>query len=84
VNLSDDPACNEIVELVTEFVEDAMPAADRARFERHLGDCGPCALYVTQIRRTIELTGRAAPEPLTGEAREAFLKLLRSWKSGNR
>jgi anti-sigma factor RsiW len=82
VSLSDDPACNEIVELVTAYLEEALPAEDRARFERHLGECEACGVYVEQMRRTIRLTGARAKAPLPPEDRSAFLDLLRKWKRG--
>lgn len=81
MTLSDDPACNEIVELVTEFLDDRLPPADRALFERHLAVCPPCATYLAQIRTTARLTGRVGADALTPEAREGFLALLRKWKS---
>jgi anti-sigma factor RsiW len=82
VSLSDDPACNEIVELVTAYLEDALSAADRERFERHLGECEACAVYVEQMRRTIRLTGALRAAPLSPGTRAAFIELLRKWKRG--
>lgn len=82
MSLSDDPACNEIVELVTAYLEDAFSAADHGRFERHLAECEACAVYIEQMRRTIRLTGAIRPEPLSPEARAAFIDLLRKWKRG--
>jgi anti-sigma factor RsiW len=54
----DDYRCQEFVEAVTDYLEGAMPAADRARFDRHLARCDGCDTYLEQIRRTVELTGR--------------------------
>ena len=53
-------ACRELVELVTDYVEDALPAGERERFEAHLAECEGCDAYVEQIRATIRLAGRAA------------------------
>ena len=55
----DDLACRELVELVTDYLEDALPATERERFEAHLEECEGCSVYVEQIRTTIELTGHA-------------------------
>ena len=38
--------CRELVELVTDYLEDRLPAHERARFEAHLGECAACAAYV--------------------------------------
>ena len=53
-------ACRELVELVTDYLEDALPAGERERFEAHLGECEGCDAYVEQVRATIRLAGRAA------------------------
>ncbi len=55
-----DLSCRELVELVTDYVEDALPTAERERFEAHLADCEGCDAYVEQVRATIRVAGRAA------------------------
>ena len=55
----DDLACRELVELVTEYLEGALSALDRARVNGHLGECVDCAEYVAQIRRTIDVVRQA-------------------------
>jgi anti-sigma factor RsiW len=55
-----DLTCRELVELVTDYLEDALPAGERERFEAHLAECEGCDAYVEQIRATIRLAGRAA------------------------
>jgi anti-sigma factor RsiW len=82
VSLPDDPACNEIVELVTAFLDGAMTADDRVRFEQHLVVCEACAVYVDQVRQTIRLTGRFGAPELSAQARDSFVTLLRGWKAG--
>lgn len=74
-------ACREAVEAVTAYLEGAMGAGDRTRFERHLGGCEHCTAYLEQIRTTIELTGRIRPDDLSPEARDAILTVFRSWRA---
>ena len=81
MTLSDDPACNAIVEVVTAYLDEALPAPDRERFERHLAECEACAVYVEQMRRTIRLTGSLGGAPLQPKTRAAFVELLRRWKN---
>ena len=50
--------CRELVELVTEHLEGALPGGERERFEEHIAACEGCDAYVEQVRRAIELTGR--------------------------
>ena len=53
-----DLTCRELVELVTDYLEGALSAADRARFEAHVAACEGCDRYVEQIRASIALTRR--------------------------
>ena len=48
-------ACRELVELATEYLEDALDVLERARVDAHLAECPDCDEYVAQIRRTIEI-----------------------------
>lgn len=51
-------SCQEFVELVTDYLEDALSPAERARFEEHLRECHWCTRYVEQMRVTIRVVGR--------------------------
>ena len=54
-------SCRELVELVTEYLDDTLSRRDRTRFEEHLADCPGCRAYLDQMRKTIR-TLRALPE----------------------
>ena len=72
--------CQELVELVTDYFEDALPARDRARFEPHIGGCPHCTTYVEQMRITIRTLGRLPEESVSPRAREDLLDVFRDWK----
>jgi len=74
-------SCQELVELVTDFLEEALSPEERARFEQHLSECGNCETYLEQMRATIELTGSLSPQSLSPEAEDALLHAFRDWKS---
>ena len=76
-----DLACQEVVELVTDYLEGALSAADRRAFEHHLGGCPHCTEYLAQIRETIRLAGRVTPEDLTPRMREDLTDVYRRWRS---
>ena len=74
----EDLSCQELVELVTDYFDGALPPGDRARFEAHLDECTGCARYVEQMRTTVAVTGATAgledrPE-VTG-----LLEAFRGW-----
>jgi anti-sigma factor (TIGR02949 family) len=43
-------ACVEVVEIVTAYLEGALPAAEAQRLERHLDTCPGCTEYLEQLR----------------------------------
>lgn len=78
--MNDDMVCKELVELVTEYMEDSLTVDTRLRFEKHLSSCDGCTAYLEQMRMTIQLTGHLREENLTSEQRADLLKLFRDWK----
>ncbi len=70
--------CRELVELVTEYLSEALTADDRARFEHHLSECPPCTTYLAQMRATIALAGTLHGKPSHGVQPE-LLRVFRSW-----
>jgi len=76
----DELTCQELVELVTEYLEGALPPTERARFERHLEGCVDCNHYLDQMQRTIRLTGRLTEASLAPQAKDELLKIFRDWK----
>jgi len=74
--------CRELVEVITDYLEDALPADDRARFEAHLHECGPCRDYVEQFREVIAASGRLAPEDVPPETRDELARAFRAWSQG--
>jgi predicted anti-sigma-YlaC factor YlaD len=74
-------SCQELVELVTDYLEGALSPADLRRFEEHIGGCDGCTEYLEQFRRTIQLTGTLTPADLTPEAESALLDVFRSWNT---
>ena len=80
-----DPAmieCRQVVELVTEFLGDAMAPDDRARLEQHLLVCPPCTQHLAQVKATIaHVAGlRASPEGAAiAPVPSALVDLFRGW-----
>jgi len=77
-------ACIEVVELVTDYLEGALPRGARRRLERHLAGCEHCTEYVAQLRETLRLTGRLVPEDLSPEMRQELTAVFRRWREDER
>jgi anti-sigma factor RsiW len=74
-------SCQELVELVTDYLEGALPEEEVARFERHIEPCENCKVYVEQMRTTIALTGRIESTGLDQESLAELLRAFRDWKA---
>ena len=75
--------CQELVEVITDYLEEALPASDRIRFEEHLEVCGKCQEYVAQFRRTIEAVGVVSERDLDPEVRHGLMEAFRGWSGSN-
>ena len=73
--------CKEVVEIVSDYLEDALSARDRARFEAHLAGCAGCTTYVEQMREIVPLTGMLTEEQVPAEHRERLRQAFRDWKA---
>ena len=72
--------CRELVDLVTDYLEDALPHHERLRFENHLAECVGCQRYLHHIRLTIATVGHLREEDLPAMARDNLLSVFRTWK----
>jgi anti-sigma factor RsiW len=75
-------SCQELVELVTDYLEGTLPEAERERFDAHIATCAGCRMYVEQMRATLRVVGELTPESLNEEAEETLLRAFRTWRAG--
>jgi anti-sigma factor RsiW len=72
--------CQELVELVTDYLDDALSRSDREAFEAHIAGCTNCRTYVAQFRQTVQLTGTLRESDVSPEAAETLLAQFAEWK----
>ena len=75
-----DLTCRELVELVTDYLEGALPPLERARFQAHLEGCEGCRVHLEQMRRTIATVGELREDQVPRDARDTLLSAFRDWK----
>ena len=75
-------SCQELVELVTDYLEGMLPVEDRERFDSHLALCDGCRTYLEQMRQTIRAIGHISHEPITSRTRDEVLAIFRAWRTG--
>jgi hypothetical protein len=71
--------CVELVELVTDYLEQSLPLRDAERFEEHLAFCDGCGAYLEQMRATIAMTGRLREHDLPAELEERLMQAFHGW-----
>jgi len=79
-SLRSDLACQQAVELVTDYLEGALPRRERQRFEAHLRACDGCDEYLRQVEATIRILGSVRPEDLEPETRQGLLELYHQFR----
>jgi predicted anti-sigma-YlaC factor YlaD len=72
--------CAEVVEVVTDYLENRMSTDDRERFEEHLAFCDGCSVYFEQMKLTIAATGRLRPEDVPSALEDRLLTAFRAWR----
>jgi anti-sigma factor RsiW len=72
--------CQEFVELVTDYLEDALDEATRARFEHHLDLCRGCEVYLRQMEETVARLGSIPVESLSPDAQSTLLEAFRDFR----
>lgn len=72
--------CQEVVELVTDYLENALLPRTQTLFEEHVAGCPGCTNYVRQVQITIDVLRKLTQEPIFPETKEELLEIFREWK----
>lgn len=70
--------CQQLTELVTEYLEGRMSFWRRAQFQMHLGMCQHCRAYIHQMKVTVSTLGSLPPEPVPEELKSELLQRFRN------
>jgi hypothetical protein len=79
--LSSEMTCEQLVELVTSYLEGKMELPERAKFEQHVLYCGGCAAYLQQFRQQLRVSGTLKETDVATPVREDLLEAFRRWKA---
>ncbi len=78
--LNNEMTCQELVELVTEYLEGTLPPTERERFDSHLGTCEGCTNHGQQMRQTIRTLGQLTADSIAPQVRDELLQVFKNWK----
>ncbi len=75
--------CEEMLALLSEYVDGTVDPGLCEEFERHMAGCNPCQVVVDNIRKTITLYKDGQPYELPTAFRQRLHAALRDrWKQG--
>ena len=72
-------SCQEVVEIVTDYLEGQLDEAIRTELEAHLALCPGCDLYLDQMRATIDELGHVPVESLSEQAQSDLMSAFRTY-----
>lgn len=72
-------SCQEVVEIVTDYLEGQLDEATRTELEAHLALCPGCDLYLDQMRATIDELGHVPVESLSEQAQSDLMSAFRTF-----
>jgi len=75
--------CQEVVELVTDYLENALLPRTETLFEEHVAGCPSCTNNLRQVQKTIEMLRTLTQEPIFPETKEELLEIFREWKQAS-
>jgi len=74
-------SCQELVEVVTDYLEGRLPDATRERLEEHLAACDGCTAYIEQMRLTLLALGKIPEETIPPAARDELIAVFRELRA---
>jgi len=73
--------CHDVIDVLADYLDQALTPEDAAALERHLAGCEPCRAYLATYRRTRALGAQAArlemPDEMKTRLRQFLLERLR-------
>jgi len=77
-------SCQEVTELVTDYLEERLSFTQRARFQLHVAMCKNCRRYHRQMRLTIRTLGKLPEQAIPADVREELMERFSYWKAEGR
>ena len=74
--------CQEVVELVTDYLEQALLPEMKAKFDEHIAECSGCDTYLEQVQQTILMLRKLTEQQMFPETKQELLEIFRNWKQG--
>jgi predicted anti-sigma-YlaC factor YlaD len=79
----DELTCQEVVELITDYLENALLPEKQRQVEKHIAECPGCENYLGQVRYTIRLLRQLAQQTPFPTQKEELLRIFRNWQQSS-
>ena len=76
----DELNCQDVVELVTDYLEQALLPEKQALFEGHIETCPGCNTFLEQVQQTIIMLRKLSEQRTFPETKQDLLEIFRNWK----
>ena len=70
------PTCRELIDFLSDYLADELPAETRAAFDKHLYLCPDCVCYLENLKATVQSAKTACRELPTAEIPEALIQAI--------
>jgi anti-sigma factor RsiW len=77
-------SCQQITQIITDYLEGRMSFADRMRFRMHVGMCKHCRAYLRQMKATIGSLGQLPDEPMPADVRDEMRRRFAAWRDATK
>jgi hypothetical protein len=74
--------CQEVVELVTDYLEQALLPETQVQFEDHIEKCPGCETFLEQVQQTIMVLRKLSEQQTFPETKQELLEIFRNWQQG--
>ena len=74
-----DLTCQELVELVSDYLEGALDEVTAQRFDQHLALCAGCRTYLEQLKESVSLMGEIGVESMSEEMQATLMRMFRNF-----
>jgi predicted anti-sigma-YlaC factor YlaD len=79
----DELSCQQVVELVTDYLENSLLPEMLIRLEVHVAECPGCENYIEQMQLTIDMLHQIAQASVFPTRKQELLQLFRDWKKSS-
>lgn len=71
--------CQQLTDLVTDYLEGRLSLWQRLKFELHVGMCPHCRRFLKQMRQTREVLGHLPPVELPPDLEAELMERFEGW-----